>query len=133
MEHRDKLRVGYEGRSNTINVFKPSLTIPKLVKQSHELAKEKGFWDNPKELGTSLMLIVTELAEAFETFRCADKPENIFPTADTLSQVEKIQNDKKFFKAYQEKIKGSFPEEIADIKITIEGREIKSVKKELFS
>lgn len=38
-------------------------------REIHWYAKEKGFWDTPRETGTLLMLIVSELAEAMEADR----------------------------------------------------------------
>ena len=51
------------------------LTIAQLVEQSYEIAKLKGWWDEEKEgeadrcPGTMIMLMVTELSEAFEEYR----------------------------------------------------------------
>ncbi len=47
--------------------------LNELAKQFHERAKAKGFWDEPKETGTLLMLMVSELSEALEADR---KPKN---------------------------------------------------------
>lgn len=46
--------------------------INELVKLCHNVAKEKGFWDNNREIGTVLMLIVSELGEALEADRTGD-------------------------------------------------------------
>lgn len=52
-----------------------SLTIAELIEQSHETARDKGWWDEEKDgeadrgPGTMIMLMVTELAEAFEEYR----------------------------------------------------------------
>lgn len=35
----------------------------------HELIIKLGYWDNPKELGTVLMLIVTEISKLFDEMR----------------------------------------------------------------
>ena len=45
------------------------MTINKKSKEIHEYAKQKGFWDIPRETGTLLMLIVSELSEAMEADR----------------------------------------------------------------
>lgn len=37
-----------------------------LTDVCHSLAKHAGWWDNPREVGTTLMLCVSELAEAME-------------------------------------------------------------------
>ena len=39
------------------------------IKQCHELAREKGFWDKERNVGEMLMLIVSELGEAIEAHR----------------------------------------------------------------
>lgn len=44
-------------------------TLNELRNEIHANAIEKGFYDNPREVGTSLMLIVSELAEALEADR----------------------------------------------------------------
>ncbi len=38
----------------------------------HGIAKEKGFWDQERNIGEALMLVVTELAEAMEGHRIKD-------------------------------------------------------------
>lgn len=39
------------------------------AKQVHAIAKEKGFWDNERNVGELLMLTVSELGEAMEAHR----------------------------------------------------------------
>lgn len=48
------------------------MTIKELQRELHETARNKGFWDRPRERGTVLMLIVSELAEALEADRRGD-------------------------------------------------------------
>lgn len=43
--------------------------IRNMQHKVHELAKEKGWWDDPRTPMECLMLIVTELAEAAEDLR----------------------------------------------------------------
>jgi NTP pyrophosphatase (non-canonical NTP hydrolase) len=45
------------------------MRINELVELSHKTAKDKGWWDSPREDGTLLMLMVGELAEAMEEAR----------------------------------------------------------------
>lgn len=40
-----------------------------LAHECHRQARERGWWDNPREVGTLLMLTVSELAEAMEAHR----------------------------------------------------------------
>ena len=44
-------------------------SLNQLRDEIHANAKEKGFYDNPREVGTLLMLVVTEVAEALEADR----------------------------------------------------------------
>lgn len=43
-----------------------------LVRIAHANAEAHGFWDEERELGTLLMLIVSELGEALEAHRKGD-------------------------------------------------------------
>lgn len=45
------------------------MTIHELCKEAFETAKSKGWHDEPREMGTVLMLIVGEVAEAMEADR----------------------------------------------------------------
>ena len=49
-----------------------SLTIRGLIEQSYKNSADHGFWDNPdtdETPGNKMMLMVSEIAEAFESFR----------------------------------------------------------------
>lgn len=46
--------------------------IVDLIRFAHTNAREKGFWDEEREIGTLLMLIVSELGEALEAHRKGD-------------------------------------------------------------
>ena len=43
--------------------------LNKLAETIHQGNKERGFYENPKELGTLLMLVTSELGEALEAHR----------------------------------------------------------------
>lgn len=43
--------------------------INDIAKMIHRKAKEKGFWEKPRERATIMMLVVTELSEAVEADR----------------------------------------------------------------
>lgn len=47
-------------------------TVRELTQLCHQTAKEKGFWDEERNIGEALMLIVTEVAEAMEAHRVED-------------------------------------------------------------
>ena len=61
--------------------------LNQLVKQSHELARKKGFWDKDKSVPESLMLIVSELGEACEAHRCGDMDEFREEIADVFIRL----------------------------------------------
>ena len=48
------------------------MTIEELQREAHETACVKGWWDNPREILSQLMLMVTELAEAAEECRVTE-------------------------------------------------------------
>ena len=46
------------------------MLINQLIEESHETSKAKGWWEPPeREIGTLLMLAVSELSEALEEWR----------------------------------------------------------------
>ena len=47
-------------------------SLNELCQLCHSIAKEKGFWDEERNIGEALMLVVTELAEAMEGYRHQD-------------------------------------------------------------
>jgi len=64
----------------------------------HKVAKEKGWWDNPRSIGEALMLVNCELAEAMEEYRIHgtnnpsykvnDKPEGLaIELADAIIRI----------------------------------------------
>lgn len=48
-------------------------SLNELAALCHTIAVEKGFWDQERNMGEALMLIVTELAEAMEGYRRQDQ------------------------------------------------------------
>ena len=63
------------------------MQINEMVKLCHDTAKEKGFWDDNRETGTILMLIVSELAEALEAARMGDTENFNEELADTVIRI----------------------------------------------
>lgn len=53
----------------------------------HDTAKKKGFWDDPRNVGEMLMLIVTELSEAMEAYRTKDTEGFNEEIADTFIRL----------------------------------------------
>jgi hypothetical protein len=120
----------------SINNLKKRLkmkSLNQLRDEIHANAKEKGFYDNPREVGTLLMLVVTEVAEALEAdrigrfsdffeyekyrkdeFEFKHKQETdvrFMPRSPSLIKSSKdIERDA--FKTY---IKNSFEDELADV------------------
>ena len=62
-------------------------TLRELTRLCHATAKEKGFWDQPRNIGEALMLIVTELAEAMEAHRVQDQENFKEELADTFIRL----------------------------------------------
>ena len=48
-------------------------SLNELANICHSIAVQKGFWDEKRNIGEALMLIVTELAEAMEAHRVQDQ------------------------------------------------------------
>lgn len=81
------------------------------AKEIHKMNKEKGFYDEPKEVGTALMLIVSELGEAMEAYRegeRANKDKYIKSNGYNMSVTD-----------FKTMIKDTFEDEIADTMIRL--------------
>lgn len=89
--------------------------LNKISRKLHESAMRKGFWEQKRETGTLLMLVVSELAEALEADR-----KNKFADLRTLENcinADDINEDDKaayFISEFQRNIKDTFEDEIAD-------------------
>jgi len=53
----------------------------------HGIAREKGFWDQERNIGEALMLVVTELAEAMEAYRTQNDENFREEIADTFIRL----------------------------------------------
>ena len=62
-------------------------TLRELTAQCHAIAREKGFWDEKRNIGEALMLTVTELAEAMEAYRHQDDENFREELADTFIRL----------------------------------------------
>ena len=83
------------------------MEINEMVELCHKVAKEKGFWASGREMGTILMLIVSELGEALEADRNGDKENFNEEIADTVIRIfdlcghYKIDLEKEILKKYK--------------------------------
>ncbi len=62
-------------------------TLNEWAELCHAIAREKGFWDEERNIGEALMLIVTELAEAMEAHRTQDDENFREEIADTFIRL----------------------------------------------
>ena len=62
-------------------------SLNELAQFCHGIAVEKGFWDEERNIGEALMLIVTELAEAMEAYRHQDDANFKEELADTFIRL----------------------------------------------
>jgi len=70
--------------------------------------KEKGFWDNERNTGEMLMLVVSELGEAMEALRKGKK-------ADLVNYLNVTRADADLFDvSFKQYMKDTFEDEIAD-------------------
>jgi len=88
--------------------------LTEFSKDIHQGNVKRGFYDDPKEIGTVLMLIVTELAEAMESYRGGNRlgSERLSSMNwDSALDQEFSREDINQFKAV---VKDTFEDEIAD-------------------
>lgn len=86
-----------------------------LSKTIHNRAIQKGFWDEEREVGTLLMLCVSELGEALEADRKSRYADlGVFEAClnadDILAKDVELYNNQSF----EDAIKDTFEDEIAD-------------------
>lgn len=89
--------------------------LNRLSKEIHEWAKQKGHWDKERQLGTLLMLVVSELGKAVE----ADRKDNYAKVHDTMKKEEHLNwwhdKDQKGETRFSRLIKDTFEDEMADV------------------
>lgn len=64
------------------------MNLTSLVVEAHETAKSKGFWDQDRPFSESLMLIVSEAAEALEDWRRGHDFTEVFYVTGTNGQLK---------------------------------------------
>ena len=94
--------------------------LNELAQQIHQNAKDKGFWDAPRNTGEIFMLIISELAEALE----ADRKEDFASISGLEKEKVRIADSgyneiSAFKKAFEEYVKNTVEDEIADTAIRI--------------
>ena len=99
--------------------------MKKLISQAHEMAKSKGFWDEERNTGELLMLVVSELSEGLEALRKDDYADQ--SVVESLAQdLELDRTDEEFMlkainwkTAFEQGVKSSFEDEMADVAIRL--------------
>jgi NTP pyrophosphatase (non-canonical NTP hydrolase) len=91
--------------------------LNQLAYEIHDRNIEKGFFDDKKNIGEMLMLMVTEVAEACE----ADRKDRYMGKEGNwlVDRISQIQFDDTFKIQYDTDVKGTFEEEMADIFIRL--------------
>lgn len=87
-----------------------NLTLKELGRRAYEIAKVKGFHDDPIDIPRSLMLIVSELAEALEADRKNKRADLSAFAPDPF---------RPFREKFEEYIKDTFEDELADAAIRL--------------
>ena len=88
--------------------------IDVLAKEINQANIEKGFWDEPRTFAHCAMLMVSELSEAVEADRKGKRVDT-----DAQSAYDLCQKDKFYAYAYDNYIKGTIEEELADVVIRL--------------
>lgn len=94
--------------------------MEKLIEKAHSVAKEKGFWDEERNVPEMLMLVVSELSEALEALR-KDKwcdPLATAVLAKDLKNWHEVLNEP-WKSGFEKAVKSSFEDEIADVAIRL--------------
>lgn len=96
--------------------------MEKLIKESHQMAKGKGFWDEERNKPEMLMLIVSEVSEALEALR-KNHQCNPFKAAELYKSIEDGRLDPGLMeywkKEFESNIKSCFEDELADVAIRL--------------
>ena len=91
------------------------MDISEIANEIYLTNKKNGFWDEDRNIGEVLMLVVSELSEALEADRenrYADLP--ILENNTEAYKNDGYESDIAFKKAFEYSVKDSFEDEIAD-------------------
>jgi len=88
-------------------------TISELQKEIHSIAKEKGFYEERRNIPTRLMLVVSEISEAMEADRSGKRMVKYIDVVNGWHFV----ND--FIPYFENHCKDTFEDELADAVIRI--------------
>jgi len=86
-----------------------AIYLNEFAQELHAKAQAKGFWDEKREIGTLLMLVVSELSEALEADR-----KNKHANMSAFNYREDDKEEFHFESDFQDLIKDTFEDEIAD-------------------
>ena len=96
-----------------------------LIAKAHQVAKDKGFWEEERNKPEMLMLIVSELAEALEALRKDDYADQEV-VANLAHDLELDRTDEEFMlkaltwkQSFEQGVKSSFEDELADVAIRL--------------
>lgn len=87
--------------------------INELSKEIHQNAKNKGFFDNERNIGEMLCLIHSEVSEALE----ADRKSKY--TTGNIEMINSFVVDQMFVTDFKIVVKDTFEDELADIMIRV--------------
>lgn len=90
------------------------MTINELIQVAHADAKANGWWDEPRNTGELLMLIVSECGEALEAHRAGKHADLKY-----YDQHRSVYNETPMELHFRDHIKDTFEDELADIVIRI--------------
>lgn len=88
--------------------------ITRLSRECHKDSLRKGFYNKPQELGTSLMLVVSELSEALEADRVGR-----YAKLDTFKRRLQEEGEENFKEIFENEVKDTVEDELTDTLIRI--------------
>lgn len=94
--------------------------INELSKQIHENNKQKGFYEDEKNIGEMLALIHSEVSEALEADRKNRyHPENFTDDVPKITTINGWERPADFYDDFETYTKDTFEDELADIMIRV--------------